>query len=104
MGKYENEKKEQDDENEQKEQEDENEKKEQDDKNDKNETNEEKKKEDESKSSHNFIIYISVGLASLIIIIIIIFIIKRISKSQIKNLYYSSLERQQQNLVPIENY
>ena len=70
----------------------------------KNGTPEEKNKENESKNSHNFIIYISVGLASLILIIIIIFIIKRISKSQINNLYYSSLERQQQNLVPIENY
>ena len=97
-GKYEDEKKEQDDEKE---------KKEQDDKNDtnyKNETHEEKNKENESKNSHNFIIYISIGLASLILIIIIIFIIKRISKSHIKNLYYSSLERQQQNLVPIDNY
>jgi len=70
-----------------------------------NEKNEENKGENASKKSHNVFIYISVGFASLIIIIAIICIIKRINKSKIQDLYYSSIERQQQpqNLLPLEN-
>ena len=69
-----------------------------------NEKQEEKKRENDSKNSHNFYISISIGLASLILITIIICIIKRINKSKIQNLYFSSLDGQQQNLVPRENY
>ena len=72
-----------------------------------NEKNEENKGEDVSKKSHNVFIYILVGLVSLILIITIVFIIKRINKSKIQELYYSSIEKppqqQQQNLLPLEN-
>ena len=70
-----------------------------------NEKNEENKGENASKKSHNIFIYISVGFASLILIIAIVCIIKRINKSKIQDLYYSSIEKQQQpqNLLPLEN-
>jgi ATP-dependent Zn protease len=52
-----------------------------------NEKNEENKGEDVSKKSHNVFIYILVGLVSLILIITIVFIIKRINKSKIQELF-----------------
>ena len=72
-----------------------------------NEKSEENKGEDDSKKSHNVFIYITVGLVSLILIITIVFIIKRINKAKMQELYYSSIEKQpqqqQQNLLPLEN-
>ena len=51
----------------------------------------------------NFFIYILAFLAFIFLIIIIILVVSRICKCKSQNLSDSSIEQQQQNIVPIEN-